>query len=65
MNRLYLFDDSTQWVWNVHISLEWWTLVYNNEESIDNCSRKECQENHLWIKQLIVGAHNLVVQLLL
>ena len=40
MPRLDLVDDSTQLVWNVHVSLEWWIEHWN-------CSRKLCQENNV------------------
>ena len=34
MTQLDLVEDFAQWVWNVHMSLEWRTWVYNYEESI-------------------------------
>ena len=36
MTKLNLAEDSTQWVLNVHISLEWWTWVYNDGVNIEN-----------------------------
>ena len=40
-------------------------LIYNYEEKIENCSIKQCQENHVYIEKLRAGAQNLVIQLLL
>ena len=34
ITQLDWVEDSTQWVWNVHISLEWWTWVKNDEEKL-------------------------------
>ena len=42
-------EDSTQWVWNAHMSLEWRTWVQNDEDKIDFPPIKQCQEKHVWI----------------
>ena len=65
MTRLDWFEDSTQWFWNAHISLEWWTWFYSDENNIENCSIKECENSvkkkNLWIEKVISGSHNLVI----
>ena len=38
MTQLGWVEESTQWVWNIHISLERWTWVYNNEYNIEKRS---------------------------
>ena len=38
-------DDSTQSVWNFHMSLEWQTWVYNGENNIKNCSIEQCEKS--------------------
>ena len=47
MNLLDLVEDLNQWVWNVHISLEWWTWIYKYEKNIEYCFRKQWQENNV------------------
>ena len=39
-----LVEDSTQWVFNVYISLEWLTWVHNNENNMGNCYIKHCEK---------------------
>ena len=45
MTWLDLVEDSTQWVWNIHMSLEWLTWVYNDENNIENFSIKQCENS--------------------
>ena len=45
MTQVDWVDDSTQWVWNAHMSLEWLTWVYNYEKNIENCSIKKCKKS--------------------
>ena len=44
MTRLNSVEYSIQWVWNVHMGLEWWTWVYKDEESIGNYYIKQCEK---------------------
>ena len=36
MTGLDWVEESTNWFLNVHMSLEWWTLVYNDKDNINN-----------------------------
>ena len=63
MNRLDFIDDSTQWVWSVHMSLEWLTWFLNDEKNIENSSIKQCGKvsmNPCIHRKVIAGYQNLV-----
>ena len=38
-------EDLTQWVWNILMSLEWWTSVYNYGKEIENFTIKQCENS--------------------
>ena len=59
MTRMDWVEYLNQLVWIVYLSLEIWYLVYNDEEKIEKCSIKQCQESHVYIEKLWVGAYNL------
>ena len=67
MTWLDWVDYYTQWVWNVHLSSEWWNWVYNDEKNIENCSRKYCEKvskKKERIYKVRYGSHNSVITLL-
>ena len=45
MTQMDWVDDLTQWFWNVHMSLDWWKWVLNDEKNIENFSRKKCENS--------------------
>ena len=61
MTRLEWVEDLTQSVWIVYTSLEWWSWVYNDEENIENCSRKKCNRKQVYKEKVRAEAHNLVL----
>ena len=40
----WIVDESTQLFWNDHMSLEWRTWVYNDEENIEIFSRNSAKK---------------------
>ena len=68
MTQLDLFENLTQWVWNVHMSLEWKNWFCNDEKNTENCSRKQCEysvNKNMYLEQVWAVAYNLVLKLIM